>query len=280
MRNLKHPQVFSVLVCISIFCLTLPSINLLTIREAIAFEPIIQPWQGDYLRYTITSFDMFGFPHSTSFNLTFSLPPFNITIPGGEFEFNSTDFPDFVKATVEVSNWVALEIAPEPEGEVWMIVNVTDRSRFGSYPFDHAPLGSTPYFEFIIPTDVNVGTEIVFLGAAYHKGTVVEADNVFVGGQQYPVWIVLSQYGDYLNLYKFEASTGILLSKNTTNVYDQSHVGTIDIIEARIGDFVVIPEFPSLLNLPLFMIASLLAGLLYRRKMAKPQGHCSLEDNH
>ena len=165
------------------------------------------------------------------------------------------------------------------EGEVWLVVNTTDRKTFGSYPFNNT-MYRDMYFEFMIPTDIYEGAEIPFLGD-YYKGIVIDADNMYLYGTQYPVWVISRIISSPQQaVCKFEASSGILLWENVTNTEDQKNIGTYSLVSARIGDFEIIPEFPSFLILPLFMIATLLAVILYRRKHSvQKQKRSSLNSN-
>lgn len=210
------------------------------VKDVFSFKPIIQPRQGDYLRYNFTMVDNFGIAHSTTFNLTFSALPFTVEYEGIEYEFNETWTPDYVKASVEMGDW-SLLMGPEPTEEVWMAINVTDRSTIGSYPFNQSFC-----FSYIIPTDVRKGSEIPWIleypGAdAVYKAHVIEDDNVVIYGQQYPVWIVKCLISTNLNFFKFEASSGIMLSCNSSYPEDMHNpeVWHINLIESRVGDFAI-----------------------------------------
>ncbi|MCW4042172.1 MAG: hypothetical protein NWE90_00425, partial [Candidatus Bathyarchaeota archaeon] len=109
------------------------------------------------------------------------------------------------------------------------------------------------------------GAEVPFCGS--QSGLIVEANNVVLYGNHYPVWVVEYPPGGTGSVRKYEATSGVLLWQNDSwGSPGYEEYGLFELIEARINDFVIVPEFPPFLILPLFMIATLLAVIVYRRK--------------
>jgi len=232
-------------------------------------ESMMTPNEGDYLRYNLTVVDTFGISHMTTVNLTFDTVPFNITTAEGQFVFNETLAPDFVKATVEVGDWFVLVGDHAPEYEACFFINCTDRSGGGTYPFN-STYCLPYYFDFMIPTFAYVGAEVPFCGS--QSGLIVEANNVVLYGNHYPVWVVEYPPGGTGSVRKYEATSGVLLWQNDSwGSPGYEEYALFELIEARIDDFVVVPEFPSLVILSIFMIATLVAVVIYR-KTAKSDG--------
>lgn len=226
-------------------------------------ESMKTPNEGDYLRYNLTVVDTYGIPHMTTFNVTFDTVPFIIITAEGQFVFNETLAPDFVKATVEVGDWFVFYGDAAPEYEACFVINCTDRSGGGTYPFN-STYCSPYYFDLMIPTFANVGTEVPFCGS--QSGLIVEANTVVLYGNHYPVWVVEYPPGVTGSVRKYEATSGVLLMKNDSwGSPGYEEYGLLELIEARIDDFVIVPEFSSLVILSIFMIATLVAVMIYRK---------------
>jgi len=244
------------------------SLRVVPVEGNSPYEGMEAPSEGDYLRYNVTVVDIFGIPHVTTFNLTFDTVPFIVNTAEGQFEFNETFYPDYVKATVEVEDWAVLNVDPAPEYEACFLINCTDRSGGGTYPFN-STYCSPYYFDFMIPTFTYIGAEIPF--CSFQSGLVVEANNVILYDELYPVWVVEYQSGGTDSVRKYEATSGVLLWQNDSwGSPGYEEYGLFKMMEARINDFVIVSEFPSFLILPLLMTATLLTAVIYRRK-PKPQ---------
>jgi uncharacterized membrane protein len=73
--------------------------------------------------------------------------------------------------------------------------------------------------------------------------------------------------------YYWDKSTGIIVESSEVVVTEAGDYGTIHLLESRItaSNVWFVPEFPPFLILPIFMIATLLVVIVYRRKQFQMQ---------
>jgi len=98
--------------------------------------------------------------------------------------------------------------------------------------------------------------------ATYPNATVAESKLTDTNGWARLTLMekMINATGDYpVGNYAFEATYGIYSDETTVNMTENKQ------IVLTLEDF-IIPEFPSFLILPLFMLATLLAIIVYRRK--------------
>lgn len=228
---------FALLACIS-FLLIVTSVPSQTFAynslSGSLTQSIMPPVPGDYLRYNAT----YNKGSRTCLNLT---------------------FVEYV--TSNLIN-VSLTVVGELEYDYWFLLNISDRT-IGSGPGTGAC-----HFLFVIETEnVSIGTVIevcVFDWLGDTQGEVIGEKTFTRMENIYECWRVTANIMDYnCDLY-YEKLSGILMFTNVT--WSGSIVGTLDLLEGKLGDYNIIPEFPSLIILPVFMITTLLVAIVHRRK--------------
>jgi len=119
-------------------------------------------------------------------------------------------------------------------------------------------------------------------------------------GEEIPLWnmtIVDATYRSYPSGYRFtnharssgvvpslgnvthdlyyDVTTGVLVEWTATIENNETRVCSYEIVDTNINEW-VIPEFPSFLILPLFMISTLLAVMLYKREHSIKHMHLAV----
>lgn len=217
---------------------------------------IISPNVGDFLSYNITATYSNGDIRfvNVTLNLTFSEHPY-----GAEDLFN---------VTVQCSDWEAFSPGADvSENGASIVLNITSRFWYnGTSPFNDTDKFPA-YFPFMIPIDISIGSEIPMgIANASFNLTVIRDENVTLYGEQYSCWNASGDslvYGMYD--YLFWKSSGITLYLNVHSPYSLES-SQFYLIETRVGEFSVISEFSTFLILPIFMIVTLLAVIIHRRK--------------
>ena len=146
------------------------------------------------------------------------------------------------------------------------LINIS-LTAFGEYDY-HLVLNTSDSSIFVIKTEnISIGAVIeirVFFWPWDTRGTVIGEKNLTGGENTYPCWRVKAGIMDYSFDMYYEKISGMLMFMNVTQ--SGSVVGTMELLEGKLGNFNIIPEFPSFLFLPLFMAALMLATIIYRRK--------------
>jgi hypothetical protein len=122
----------------------------------------------------------------------------------------------------------------------------------------------------MVPTNLSIGSNIT-MGSVESPFnlTVTGEGNVTLYEQLYDCWnaSALARPGYAITYGLFSKSSGIALytyeQSSTTSDFEEAVL-----IQARVGEFVVVSEFSSLPIMLPFMIASLLAIVVYRRRCA------------
>ena len=197
-------------------------------------QSIVPPVPGDYLRY-------------------------NATYNTGSRACLNVIFIEYVMSNLIN---VSLTLVGELEYDYWFLLNISDRT-IGS-----APRTGACHFLFVIETEnISIGTTIevcIFDWLGDTQGEVIGEKTFTRMENIYECWRVTANIMGYnCDLY-YEKLSGILMFTNVT--WSGSIVGTLDLLEGKLGDCNIIPEFSSFLILPLFMIATLLAVIAYKRK--------------
>jgi hypothetical protein len=115
-----------------------------------------------------------------------------------------------------------------------------------------------------LPYIIN-GTSFREYSGSFRETNHIEVNNTGIEGQVY----------SYMNLY-FDKQTGVLVEYYLTSVYTAAPNQTItQHLVIKDNSVWAIPEFPSMLILPLIMVASALAVILYKKKhtSTRPTNH-------
>jgi len=221
---------------------------------------------GDYLKYNWTI--SWGFPTPRN-NSESTLIEFTVVEQLSPEVFNVSTF---------FSNG-SPNRGPDPY-YTWFLVNVTDNGILDEHRMSDATGFNVEYFLLIIPTNVSVGTMVpiryIDRPGYFLYGEVVDEQNITLYDENYSCWHVnWHAYENGVTGYRnywFEQESGVLLL--IEDVFEdigdpmEQHSSEITwrIVEAKTGDFFIVPEFPSTIVLPLFIVTTLLAVIIYRRK--------------
>ncbi len=212
-------------------------------------EVLINPKEGDCLKYNITLFDPYPTPYYEGFfNFTF--------LESYKYDVNNESFTIF-NVTYSASEDMPLDPEIPHEGLVCVCINnrtVVD-STFGQ------PGG---YFDLVIQKNVSIGETVKWsLLDNEVNAQIIGEENKTIDGIQYECWHLTATWGVYADDCLFHKDSGAMVH------WYQKLEGEIlnewKLVEGMFGG-VIIPEFPAFLILPLFMAATLLAVIIIRRK--------------
>lgn len=176
-------------------------------------------------------------------------------VPGDYLAYNVTYSGFWSYLNVTFGDYVASDL-----------INIS-LTAFGEYDY-HLVLNTSDSSIFAIKTqNISIGAIIemrVFFWPWDTRGAVIGEKNLSGGENTYPCWRVKAGIMDYSFDIYYEKISGMLMFMNVTQ--SGSVVGTMELLEGKLGNFNIIPEFPSFLFLPLFMAALMLATIIYRRK--------------
>lgn len=203
-----------------------------TIMHNAYANSIIHPNEGDYLLFEESWLDN---------------PPQMVN-----YEFMHYLSADLVNVTVTCSNWTALGFSTPPNNQGFAVVNVTNGKVTDQVPDNLFGFG---FWLVLFDWSVQDGSLIIGSDSIPIVGEV----NISRGGEQHPCWNISAAAGVY---HVYGKASGILFEaecKQTENEW------AITLLEGSVNSYIIIPEFPSFLILPLFMIATLLTVLIHRR---------------
>lgn len=214
--------------------------------RALVLTPGVSP--GDVFAYDVTAF--------------WSSEDEYASIPAGLIEYNRTESVEVRISSVSGSN-VSIFVA-------FYYKNDTEEGGYGNLDVDTGL--SYGRFSAIIAGNLNAQEVIHPLGADYItiNETVIKA---YEGGSRETNRILIEQTNATAGVTAridrfFDRETGMLVESHETTTLTNPATTTTVSWSVKSSNVWVIPEFPSVVILPLFMIATIVVIIVYKKKIA------------
>jgi len=207
-------------------------------------------FQGNTFSYDVTAFWSSNDPSAV--------------VPADLLEINQTEY-----YRVTISAVSGAEITTET---VWHFTNGTETSSFGTINVETGI--STGEFWAIVAGNLGVNDRLHPSGQNYITvNETVMRD--YLGGARETNHLILTlqdsdDTGDFIEHvdYYFDKQAGMLVQLNDAKVYSNPTMTITNFWKIKESNVWVVPEFPSALILPLFVIITMIAVIAYKKKHA------------